>query len=139
METKEFDIDDIKYIMTPANAIRAWNALKKAGVLFRGIDVSAQENTKSNALGAILSNLGEPVVQDIENLVYEHTKVRINGEVFKLSAQTNEHFNQYRSHLIQVLVEGATYQFEDFFNGGMSSLNRLMPGNTTPTAAITQK
>lgn len=135
METKQIDINGIKYTFTPANAIRAWNALKKAGVLLKGLDVNqGADETKSVAIGAILGNLGEPVVKDIEDLIYDHTTVNIDGKIFKLSSQLNEHLNQYRGHLIEILVQGAMYQFEDFFKGGMSSLDRLMPKKAEPVA-----
>lgn len=128
MEPKQIEIEEVKYTFNPANAIRAWNALKKAGVLLKGLDVTqGQDEAKSVAIGAILGNLGDPVMKDIEDLIYDHTTVSIEGKVFKLSSQLNEHFNQYRGHLVEVLVQGAMYQFEDFFKGGMSSLNRLMP------------
>ena len=136
MDSKEFTIDGIRYVLKPANAISAWNALKKAGVLLNGLSMgSDQEGAKSVAMGAILSNLGDPVVKDIENLIYSHTCADIDGKVYLLSDNMKEHFNQYRSHIIPVLIEGAMYQFEDFFKGGMSSLSRLMPQTPPQTGA----
>ncbi|WP_230873131.1 putative phage tail assembly chaperone [Xylella fastidiosa] len=32
-----FEIEGLTYVMTPANAMAAWQSLKRAGVLLRGI------------------------------------------------------------------------------------------------------
>ncbi|AKJ42830.1 phage tail assembly chaperone [Pragia fontium] len=126
MEMKqEFSVDDVTYVMTPANAVAAWSALKKAASLLRGLEFGHGQQPVS--IGTLLSNLGDPVVNDIEKLVFEHTSVSIEGNAFKLSNKVNEHFNKYRSHMINVLVEGVKYQFSDFFSGGESLLSGLLP------------
>ncbi|TWP34288.1 hypothetical protein FNS27_07665, partial [Xylella fastidiosa subsp. fastidiosa] len=33
-----FEIQGLTYVMTPANAMAAWQSLKRAGVLLRGMD-----------------------------------------------------------------------------------------------------
>ena len=47
---------------------------------------------------------------------------------FKLSDQAETNFNAYRAHFTQLLVEGALYQFEDFFFGIRATLGSLFPG-----------
>ena len=47
---------------------------------------------------------------------------------FKLTDQAETHFNTYRGHFPQLLVEGALYQFEDFFSGIRVTLGSLFPG-----------
>ncbi|MDC6409089.1 hypothetical protein LOK82_10825 [Xylella fastidiosa subsp. multiplex] len=57
----------------------AWQSLKRAGVLLRGMDADALTNTQgaaSVALGAILSHLGDPAVTEIEALVFEQTAIK---------------------------------------------------------------
>lgn len=63
-------------------------------------------------------------------MVFGSTVVRTEAGAmpFKLADQAETHLNQYRSHLPQLLVEGALYQFEDFFTGIRATLGSLFPG-----------
>lgn len=134
MEPKTIEMDGISYFLTPANAISAWNALKKAGSLLKGASVDAADS--SSAITALLSNLGDPALKDVEDLIYRNITVQGNGETFKLIDNLNEHFNKYRAHMVPLLVEGAAYQFSDFFKGGMNSLKRLMPQAASKVEAV---
>lgn len=110
--TFEKEIDEIRYIMRPANALASWSALKSAMGIFKNISGSEDKIE----IGTILQNLGSKEVELIEKLIFEHTSVVINDEKpFKLSSQLDAHFNQHRSHIIQVLFSGVVYQFSDFF------------------------
>jgi len=137
-----FEIDGVGYIMTPANAVPAWNALKRAARLLKDVDINdikppdAESGGRqtSVAIGALLANLGDPAVSDIETLIYEHTNVKAgSGEPFRLINKLNEHLNAHRSHMLRILMEGVKYQFSDFFAGGMASLKGLMPAPQNPT------
>lgn len=114
METLEKEIDNVKYVMRPASAMSAWSALKKSAAIFKGISIDTK--TGGTEIGAILENLGSQEVEQIEKLIFEHTTVVIDDEKpFKLSSQIDSHFNEHRSHILQVLIAGAMYQFADFF------------------------
>lgn len=125
MEPKTIEMDGVSYFLTPANAISAWNALKKAGALLKGASIDTEDS--SSAITALLSNLGDPALKDVEDLIYKNITVQADGNSFKLIDHLNEHFNKHRAHMVPLLVEGAAYQFTDFFIGGMNSLKRLMP------------
>ncbi|MCG9064717.1 hypothetical protein LH425_06620 [Laribacter hongkongensis] len=130
---KRITLDGITYIMTPANANLAWDVLKRAGRLLNGVEVSKDDakGGAGKAIGAILSNLGDPAVTEIENLVFGHTNVvPADGKPFRLQDKRAEHFNQYRGHMMPLLMQGASYQFGDFFTGGMAALGQLFPNMT---------
>ncbi|ARO68694.1 hypothetical protein B9J09_06940 [Xylella fastidiosa subsp. pauca] len=127
-----FEIEGLTYLMTPANAMAAWQSLKRAGVLLRGMDADALANTQgtaSVALGTLLSHLGDPAVTEIEALVFEQTAIKTpEGTTYRLSPdRLNEHFNTRRTHLLRVLMEGVKYQYSDFFAGGMAAFQELNP------------
>ncbi|MGY0342421.1 phage tail assembly chaperone [Xylella fastidiosa] len=127
-----FEIEGLTYLMTPANAMAAWQSLKRAGVLLRGMDADALANaqgTASVALGTLLSHLGDPAVTEIEALVFEQTAIKTpEGTTYRLSPdRLNEHFNTRRTHLLRVLMEGVKYQYSDFFVGGMAAFQDLIP------------
>ncbi len=128
MNAHQFELDGITYRMTPANAMAGWAALKQAGKLLEGIKVSPNQDGNLE-IGTLLAHLGSPQVAEIERLIYEHTTVQTNQDKpFRLSHQLETHFNQHRSHLIRVLLEGCKVQFADFFKGGAwNSLSALMP------------
>ena len=129
-----FTRDGVQYVMTPANAMASWSALKRAAALFKGVDINEVKDTAgkdaktSVAIGTLLSNLGEPSVAEIEALVYASTAVQSPGQnPYRLSDALDTHFNEHRAHLIPVLVEGVKYQYSDFFAGGMAMFKDLMP------------
>lgn len=129
----KFSIDGVQYVMTPANAMASWKALKGAASLFKGVDIEevktgGKEGRTSIAIGTLLSNLGEPAVADIEAIVFSSTAVQVTGQPpFRLSDSLDAHFNQHRAHLLKVLVEGVKYQYADFFGGAMAALKALSP------------
>lgn len=129
----KFSIDGVQYLMTPANAMESWNALKRAASLLKGVDIeevkkgSGQEGKTSVAIGTLLSNLGEPAVAEIESIIFAGTVAQVGGRRYRLSDELDSHFNQYRGHLVRVLMEGVKYQYSDFFAGGMAALKGLLP------------
>jgi hypothetical protein len=129
----KFPIDGVQYVMTPANAMSSWNALKRAASLLKGVDIeevkqgAGQEGKTSVAIGTLLSNLGEPAVAEIEAIVFASTVAQVESRRYRLSDELDSHFNQHRSHLVRVLMEGVKYQYADFFAGGMAALKDLLP------------
>ena len=126
MDAHEFNIDNVKYLMNPINAVPAWNALKKAATLLQGVDLTKGE---SGAVGALLASLGDPIVADIEKMILDHTVITDeDGIPHKLiMAKVNDHFNKHRTHMVQVLMEGVKYQFTPFFAGGAGQFMSLIP------------
>ncbi|QIN98351.1 hypothetical protein vBSenM1_68 [Salmonella phage vB_SenM-1] len=134
-EPKSFDIDDVTYNMTLANALQAWSVLKKAGKLFKGIgnaDIVGKDGKVDGKkamlvlLDAVLENAGSDEMTAIEELIFRNTVVVVDGKPRKLSDCKDQHFNAYRSHIFGVLKEGLVYQFADFFKGnGLSGLAGL--------------
>ncbi|AWQ84162.1 TPA: hypothetical protein RQ911_002014 [Pseudomonas aeruginosa] len=119
-------LDQVTYLMRPANALPAWNALKKAARLLQGLELG--EGSESAALGAILGNLGDPVVAEVEQLVLQHINVQPqDGQAFRLVDRLDTHFNQHRAHLLPLLIEGVKYQFADFFGAAMPALAKVLP------------
>ena len=123
------NLDGISYVMRPANAMPAWNALKKAARLLQGVKIERGEGSESLAIGAILANLGDPVVAEIEALVLQHVNAQPeDGAAFRLADRADAHFNQHRGHLLPLLIEGGKYQFGDFFAAAMPALSAILPG-----------
>ena len=119
-------------MMTPCNAGAAWAAIKNALKLLQsvqGINVNAttpegHSGVGIAVIGAVLSNLGDPSVKALEDIIYKHTVAQAGeSKPYRLSDVFDKHFNQYRSHLLPVLKEGLIYQFADFFTGGAQLLN----------------
>ena len=101
----EFELDGVRYAMTPANAFKAWNVLKKALKIAQGVSVNGSK----------------------EDLGLSHATAQVDGKTYRLSDRLEPHFNQYRHHLIGVLVRGVKYQFADFFKGGQTLLKDILP------------
>lgn len=129
----QFELDGIQYTMTPANAMSSWQAIKNALKLVSTVNLTG-DNTKqigANVISGILSNLGEPSLKALEDIVLNHTSIiDENGKLFRLSNNPDKHFNQYRHHLISVLAEGVKYQFGDFFKDGSKLLTAMLPVKT---------
>ncbi|HEY4292054.1 phage tail assembly chaperone [Luteibacter sp.] len=129
----KFSIDGVQYVMTPVNASDSWKALKRASALFKGVDIEKVKGAAGNgektsvAIGTLLSNLGDPAVEEIEDLVFASTVAKVGGKVYRISDDFDAHFNQYRSHLLRVLMEGVKYQYSDFFAGVVAMLKGLLP------------
>jgi hypothetical protein len=121
------ELGDATYVMRPCNATAAWHALKDAGSLFKGIALDTHGDGKSTLdIGSLLGNLGDPAMERIEKIVYEHTTVSKEGKSYRLSDKVDTHFNEHRGDMIPVLIEGIKYQFQGFFSNGVSaSLARL--------------
>ncbi len=126
----EFELDGVRYVMTPANAFKAWNVLKKALKIAQGVSVNGSKTGKTlggELLAQILANLGDPSVKEVEDLVLSHATASVDGKTYRLSDRLEPHFNQYRHHLIGVLVRGVKYQFADFFKNGQTLLKDILP------------
>ncbi len=126
----EFELDGVRYVMTPANAFKAWNVLKKALKIAQGVQLSGPKEAKklgSALLSQLLANLGEPAVREVEELVLSHATASVDGKTYRLSDRLEPHFNQYRHHLIGVLARGVKYQFADFFKNGQTLLKDILP------------
>lgn len=106
-----FELDDITYVMTPENAMTAYRALKKAAVLLSEAGPSGY-----TLMGSVMANLGSEELEDLEKVILRNTTVGAD-KPYRLSDQLERHFNQYREHLVDILVEGFIYQFSPFFNG----------------------
>lgn len=127
-QSKQFTIEDVTYTMTPANAMAAWTALKNAMKLLQSVDLSSLGDSKKLGVGVlttVLSNLGDPSVKELEEIILKHTSCKLDGTMYRLSERFDSHFNQYRGHLITVLKEGLVYQFADFFIGGGGLLTNI--------------
>lgn len=127
---KQFEHNGVVYLMTPANAMTSWAALKNALRLLQGVNFANLGNTKVEELGAslisvVLSNLGDPSVKVLEDIVLKHTVCQSVEGNYRLSDNPDRHFNQYRANLVPVLVEGLKYQFGDFFSGGGALLTTM--------------
>ncbi|WP_052143104.1 phage tail assembly chaperone [Burkholderia gladioli] len=142
----DIELDGVRYVMTPADAAGAWSALKNAGVLLQGMQaggLGSAEDVDPTAIAAacvstILSNLGRPEVAQLEAVVWASTAASVNGGPrYRVRDKFNEHFNQYRRHLIPVLMAGIRYQYADFFGASAFSsfitsvMGRLRVGKAT--------
>lgn len=127
MESKQINIENITYTMTPANAMTAWTALKNAMKLLQAVDLSSGDTKKLGAsvLTTVLANLGDPSIKELEDIVLKHTSCEQDGKLYRLSERFDSHFNQHRGHLIPILKEGLVYQFADFFIGGGRLLSNI--------------
>lgn len=126
---KRIELNGCTYIMRPANAMAAWNALKAAGAVFKGLEVDSSDVGKTKIdIGAILGNLGDPAIAKIERIVLEHTNVLMagSGQPYRLVDRLETHFNERRGDLIPVLIAGIQYQYTDFFTSAAPALGNLL-------------
>ncbi|EBL3323381.1 hypothetical protein D4T62_10570 [Salmonella enterica subsp. enterica] len=137
-QQKEIDLDGIKYYMTPANAYSAWENLQLLlGAIGRSKMDHPGDGSMSAVLGLAFSVMDKPELAAVQRLIFEYTVVKPeNGAPAKLIDCGDTHFNQYRAHLPILLVEGAQYQFGDFFTGIRSVLAGLFPGLEQMTAFL---
>ena len=71
MESKQINIENVTYTMTPANAMTAWTALKNAMKLLQSVDLSSLGNNKklgASVLTTVLANLGDPSIKELEDI-----------------------------------------------------------------------
>lgn len=129
-QQKEIELDGVIYYMTPANAYSAWENLQ---LLLGAIGRSKMDHPGDGSMAAVLglafSVMDKPELAAVQRLIFEFTVVKVEGSVpTKLAECGNTHFNQYRAHIPVLLVEGAQYQFGDFFTGIRGVLSGLFPG-----------
>lgn len=134
-EPKSFELDDVTYKMTLANALAAWSVLKKAGKLFKGIggaDIVGKDGRIDGKkamlviLDALLENASSEEMAAVEELIFRNTVVVVNDKPRKLIDCKDQHFNEHRGHIFGVLKEGLVFQFADFFKGnGLSGIAGL--------------
>lgn len=128
---KTLTLDGVDYTMTPVNAMRGWGCLQKLlGAIGRSKMMNGGDGTMATAIALAFSVMDGKELAELQGMVLDSTVVKTceGAMPFKLSDQAETHFNTYRAHLMQLLVEGALYQFEDFFTGIRATLGSLFPG-----------
>jgi hypothetical protein len=118
-QRKEITLDGVQYFMTPANAYAAWQNLQLLlGAIGRSKMDHPGDGSISQVIGLAFSVMDKPELAAVQRMVFEYTVVKPeSGAPAKLVDCGETHFNQYRAHLPILLVEGAQYQFGDFFTG----------------------
>lgn len=113
------NLDGIEYSFTQANFIKTKNnAFKLLGILdgcFKGTDID---------IGKVLSNIGTDKTREVEEFVLSTLTAKDeNGKVIELhqNNEFNAHFNKYRKHYFNVLIEGVKFHFLDFLPNGIAS------------------
>lgn len=129
-QRKELELDGVKYFMTPANAYTAWENLQLLlGAIGRSKMDHPGDGSISQVIGLAFSVMDKPELAAVQRMVFEYTVVKMENELpAKLNDCGETHFNKYRAHLPILLVEGAQYQFGDFFTGIRDVLAGLFPG-----------
>lgn len=127
---KTLTLDRVDYVMTPVNAVQGWGCLQKMlAAIGRSKMMNGGDGSMATAIALAFSVMDGKELADLQRMVLDSTVVKAEGAMpFKLSDQAETHFNTYRAHLPQLLVEGAVYQFEDFFTGIRATLGSLFPG-----------
>ncbi len=129
-QRKEIPLDGVTYFMTPANAYAAWENLQMLlGAIGRSKMDHPGDGSMAAVLGLAFSVMDKPELAAVQRLIFEYTVVKVEGAApAKLIDCGDTYFNQFRSHLPMLLIEGAQYQFGDFFTGIKSVLAGLFPG-----------
>ena len=128
---KTLTLDGVDYVMTPVNAVQGWGCLQKLlGAIGRSKMMNGGDGSMATAIALAFSVMDGNELAELQRMVFDSTVDRTEAGAmpFKLADQAETHLNQYRSHLPQLLVEGALYQFEDFFTGIRATLGSLFPG-----------
>ncbi|WP_213014089.1 phage tail assembly chaperone, partial [Pantoea agglomerans] len=128
---KTLTLDGVDYVMTPVNAVQGWGCLQKLlGAIGRSKMMNGGDGSMATAIALAFSVMDSNELAELQRMVFGSTVVRTEAGAmpFKLADQAETHLNQYRSHLPQLLVEGALYQFGDFFTGIRATLGSLFPG-----------
>ncbi|WP_431810010.1 phage tail assembly chaperone [Jejubacter sp. L23] len=112
------------------NAVQGWaNLQKMLGAIGRSKMMNGGDGSMATAVALAFSVMDGKELAELQRMVLESTVVKADGAMpFKLLDQAETHFNTWRAHLPQLLVEGALYQFEDFFTGIRATLGSLFPG-----------
>ncbi|MDY7522453.1 putative phage tail assembly chaperone [Photorhabdus sp. P32] len=117
-------IDNINYEHRLSNFIEAKNhALKLVGLLKGCIRLDGDKVDID--IGAIVSNIGSPEMQGIEQFILKYVTVTdADGNTVLLQKPDvfNQHFNTYRSHYFQLIIDGVKFHFADFLPGGVASV-----------------
>lgn len=116
-------LDEIEYEFTAGNFIKTKNIAMKLLGLLKGGFVSNGTSTNFD-IGQILANIGTGEFREIEDFIIGTVKAKNeNGEAILLNqnAVFNEHFNKYRKHYFQLIIEGAKFHFLDFLPDGIAS------------------
>ncbi|WP_445496682.1 phage tail assembly chaperone [Photorhabdus sp. SF281] len=126
-------IDNISYEHRLSNFIEAKNhALKLVGLLKGCIRLDGDKVDID--VGAIVSNVGSPEMQGIEQFILKYVTVTgADGNTVLLQKPDvfNQHFNTYRAHYFQLIIDGLKFHFADFLPGGVASVV-----NTNSLAAL---
>lgn len=129
-QQKEITLDDVKYVLTPANAYTAWENLQLLlGAIGRSKMDHPGDGSISSVIGLAFSVMDRPELATVQSMIFENVVVvPVNGKPSRLKDVGEAHFNEHRAHLPLLLVEGAQYQFGDFFTGIRDVLGGLFPG-----------
>lgn len=126
---KTLTLDEVDYVMTPVNAVQSWSCLQKLlGAIGRSKMMNGGDGSMATTIALAFSVMDGKELAELQRMVFDSTVVRTGTMPFKLSDQAETHLNTYRAHLPLLLVEGALYQFEDFFTGIRATLGSLFPG-----------
>lgn len=124
------ELDNVTYRFRYINASKAWNLITSTLSTLKSDDLKSIEvDTEGDAtgniaiLGAVLSKINTPEFKHVQQEVLNHVTFTIDGQTSKLdSTNFDTHFNQYRSHLLRVLIAGVKFQFYPFFKDGLGFL-----------------
>ncbi|CAQ85194.1 MULTISPECIES: phage tail assembly chaperone [Photorhabdus] len=126
-------IDNINYEHRLSNFIEAKNhALKLVGFLKGCIKLNGDHVDID--VGAIVSNVGSQEMQGIEQFILKYVTVTDadgNTVLLQKSDDFNRHFNTYRAHYFQLIIDGLKFHFADFLPNGAASVI-----NTSSLAAL---
>ncbi|PVZ86705.1 hypothetical protein C9426_14915 [Serratia sp. S1B] len=127
--------DNITYEYRQANFIEAKNQAMKLLGLLKGC-ISMQDSKVDVDIGGIVSNIGSPEMQSLEQFILKYLTVTDESGtaiLLKNADVFNQHFNAHRSHYIPLIIEGAKFHFADFLPDGVASAIN-MPNSVSLTA-----
>lgn len=123
---KVLELDGVEYRFHMLDASTAWGLLTNALSTINTQDLAqvsvGNEETSLALVGAVLNKINTPQLKSIQEKIWRNIVVNKNGNTYRISDNFDQHFNEYRGHLIKLLWEGLRFQFSPFFAGGLQSL-----------------
>lgn len=117
------ELNGITYEHRNANFIMAKNVGMKLLQLLKG-NISMEGQSVNIDIGGALANIGSPEFAEVEKFVLKFVTVTgEDGAVIHIEQPDvfNAHFNEHRSHYLQVVFDGLKFHFSDFLPAGLAS------------------
>lgn len=126
IETLDFNIGEVSYTFVQADVFKTKDHAEMLMSLAKGaFKISGKEDGSKGFdfnvdPAEVLSNITSSESKKVQDFIFNTIKVVVNGEAvpFATKSDQSKHLGVYRSHIYQLLIEGAKYHFLPFIPTG---------------------